>query len=633
MKKITSLFLVLLMAIGVNAQRTLASSWDFAALATAASADLTPMTYSNETVKVGGTASNLGTGDYEGLAMQGANNFYLRTEKKAIENRNGGARKIGVLNLVEGQIITIVASTTCLSLADANTAIEQSVTTADGKTTYVYVMVADGILALSNARNTFLYSIVVENPDPNAGVVPVTGIALDKTTAEITEGMVVNLLTATIAPADATDKTVTWTSSNEAIATVDGGQVTGVALGTATITAVANGFTATCQVTVKAKANLTSWDFATLQASLPNKTGMTYAVNTVKVGGVDCNYGINEYEGLAMQGAGSWFLYTDGGLYNGNSGGRNIGVLNLKKGQIVTVVTNTDTGLTLADATTATQLSVETADGLSTYTYGMKADGTLALNLVRNKVVASINIEESSILVVTDGEDLDAEGTYDAATYTRTVNPQYNYGTICLPFAPDAETLENYTFYELGQSTSSVVTFVEVENPQANMPYLYSAVDKEAETHTFTGEETTVVNETNLTSAGNWAIKGVFAEEVVSAIGGISYYAYSPLNTANQSRPQEDVLVKVTNSLTVKPYRAYFMCQEQMGSMEPLATVRIVVRGQGDNGDGTTAIEEVITPDQIEGAVAPAIYDLMGRSVQNPMKGQIYIVNGQKVVF
>ncbi len=239
----------------------------------------------------------------------------------------------------------------------------------------------------------------------------------------------------------------------------------------------------------------------------------------------------------------------------------------------------------------------------------------------------------ANVLCVEDGKDLMASGTFEKATYSRTVNPQYNYGTICLPFAPDAETLGNYTFYELGQSTSSVVTFVEVENPQANMPYLYSAVDKEAETHTFTGEETTVVNETNLTSAGNWAIKGVFAEEVVSAIGGISYYAYSPLNTANQSRPQEDVLVKVTNSLTVKPYRAYFMCQEQMGSMEPLATVRIVVRGQGDNGDGTTAIEEVITPDQIEGAVAPAIYDLMGRSVQNPMKGQIYIVNGQKVVF
>ena len=165
------------------------------------------------------------------------------------------------------------------------------------------------------------------------------------------------------------------------------------------------------------------------------------------------------------------------------------------------------------------------------------------------------------------------------------------------------------------------------------MPYLYSAVDKEAETHTFTGEETTVVNETNLASAGNWAIKGVFAEEVVSAIGGISYYAYSPLNTANQSRPQEDVLVKVTNSLTVKPYRAYFMCQEQMGGMESLATVRIVVRGQGDNGDGTTAIEEVITPDQIEGAVPATIYNLMGQPVAQPVKGQIYIINGQKVVY
>ncbi len=59
-------------------------------------------------------------------------------------------------------------------------------------------------------------------------------------------------LTPTILPKYATDKTITWTSSNTGVATVsDAGLVTGVAEGTATITATtANGKTATCVVTV-----------------------------------------------------------------------------------------------------------------------------------------------------------------------------------------------------------------------------------------------------------------------------------------------------------------------------------------------------------------------------------------------
>ncbi len=60
-------------------------------------------------------------------------------------------------------------------------------------------------------------------------------------------------LTATVTPDNATDKTVTWTTSNSNVATVDeNGKVTAIGAGTATITATtANGLTATCKVTVK----------------------------------------------------------------------------------------------------------------------------------------------------------------------------------------------------------------------------------------------------------------------------------------------------------------------------------------------------------------------------------------------
>ncbi len=60
-------------------------------------------------------------------------------------------------------------------------------------------------------------------------------------------------LSATVTPVDVTDKSVQFTSSDEAIATVTPvqGKITGVKAGTATITATTtNGKTATCKITV-----------------------------------------------------------------------------------------------------------------------------------------------------------------------------------------------------------------------------------------------------------------------------------------------------------------------------------------------------------------------------------------------
>ena len=85
--------------------------------------------------------------------------------------------------------------------------------------------------------------------------IAVTGVTLDKPTAEVVEDESITL-TATVAPDKATDKTVTWTSSNDKIAVVDNtGKVTGKSMGKATITVKTTdgGKTATCEVTVKVR--------------------------------------------------------------------------------------------------------------------------------------------------------------------------------------------------------------------------------------------------------------------------------------------------------------------------------------------------------------------------------------------
>lgn len=79
----------------------------------------------------------------------------------------------------------------------------------------------------------------------------VTGVTLDKTTLELFTGDT-ETLTATVAPDNATNKNVTWSTSDANVATVENGVVTAVSAGTATITVTTEdgAKTATCTVTV-----------------------------------------------------------------------------------------------------------------------------------------------------------------------------------------------------------------------------------------------------------------------------------------------------------------------------------------------------------------------------------------------
>lgn len=83
-----------------------------------------------------------------------------------------------------------------------------------------------------------------------------TGVSLDKPSAELKVGDTLSL-TATIEPANATNPNVTWSSSDENVATVKNGTVTAVAVGTAVINVKTadGGKEASCTITVKEKAS------------------------------------------------------------------------------------------------------------------------------------------------------------------------------------------------------------------------------------------------------------------------------------------------------------------------------------------------------------------------------------------
>lgn len=94
-------------------------------------------------------------------------------------------------------------------------------------------------------------TVSCSDDDDDSKPVAVSAVSVSPATATVKVGESVTL-SATITPSDAAEKTITWTSSDDKIATVDAGKVTGVAEGSATITATTKdgGKTATSTVTV-----------------------------------------------------------------------------------------------------------------------------------------------------------------------------------------------------------------------------------------------------------------------------------------------------------------------------------------------------------------------------------------------
>ena len=106
------------------------------------------------------------------------------------------------------------------------------------------------LLALMGAL-ALVVSCSKDKETPQPQIIAVTGITVSPATLPLVVGET-GTLTATVAPSNVTDITVTWTTSSSAVATVADGVVTAVAPGEATITAQAGEKSSSCTVTVTA---------------------------------------------------------------------------------------------------------------------------------------------------------------------------------------------------------------------------------------------------------------------------------------------------------------------------------------------------------------------------------------------
>ena len=106
-------------------------------------------------------------------------------------------------------------------------------------------------LLVASATVFFLVSCEPE-PDPVPQVIKVEKVTIDPSSVTLNVGETTTL-TASVSPSNATDKTVSWLSTNTSVVTVSNGTVTAVGEGRAEITATAGGKTGSCSIQVENK--------------------------------------------------------------------------------------------------------------------------------------------------------------------------------------------------------------------------------------------------------------------------------------------------------------------------------------------------------------------------------------------
>ncbi len=224
----------------------------------------------------------------------------------------------------------------------------------------------------------------------------------------------------------------------------------------------------------------------------------------------------------------------------------------------------------------------------------------------------TINIAAAPVLDETVASEI-TTGTVDALVLKYT--PKAGWNTICVPFALTENILnqifgEGWKAYEYKSYSNGEFTFSKATFFAAGYPYLVFAKDPQTAADGFKIENVNITAATeNSDSYGGATFKGTYAPMVAGTMEG----KYGVVPNA------EDIpsIKKGGANATLKGYRGYFE----------------IPAGGGVKGFSFTLVDDatgisqfVATPEN------GAIYDLNGNKVKNLVKGQVYIMNGQKIL-
>jgi len=241
-------------------------------------------------------SDRIGAGDAQILTLKGYLGYKITALTVNVSsNKNDGAGTLSY-SVDGGTSYTYLIGTSSTGVPFNNAAWNGSYTQAYVDVTKspldIVCGASDVIIRIKGTENS-LYCRSYTLTYTTGTITPVSNVSLDKSSATITCGGT-ETLTPTVLPVDASNKLVTWTSSNALVASVEDGVVTANALGTATITAttVDQEFTASCEVTVTEDASrpvltgvLLEEDFSDDYWSLKNRGWQCSEHGDISVGG------------------------------------------------------------------------------------------------------------------------------------------------------------------------------------------------------------------------------------------------------------------------------------------------------------------------------------------------------------
>ena len=313
--------------------------------------------------------------------------------------------------------------------------------------------------------------------------VSVTGVILSENSISVEEGSDATL-TATIAPSNATNQNVSWSTSDASVATVSGGIVTGVKEGSATITVTTSdgGYTATCNVTVTESSGAATTESGSIDVEDGFKGWTKDGVDTYSGGDLKFDTsGDNIYNKSIFSGDVSSYMtkleVTVHGKINGtptaansykvealDSSG-NVLDCDVLTGASVVTTSEGDTVFTLDN-------NLSGCTGIKV-TYVTKGGGNWAVNSISwtatydadaDPVISSIAVKTAPTKTTyVEGDDFEPTGLVITASYSNstTVDIPYEDNEDDFEFAPNenlATTDESVTITYAGKTTTQAIT-------------------------------------------------------------------------------------------------------------------------------------------------------------------------------
>lgn len=195
------------------------------------------------------------------------------------------------------------------------------------------------------------------------------------------------------------------------------------------------------------------------------------------------------------------------------------------------------------------------------------------------------------------------------------------WGTLCLPYAISSD--ENVQLYKLTEVDNSnadgTMTFIPIEEAEAGQPVVFKKLDADATTLSFDKKdaELTIAGfNGESTEVDKWELLGTYEQAKIKSDNDFGRYYIA-----------QNKFWNAKNEATVPAFRAWFeFDKKSTAQAAPRSSYMIFIEDDDAN------VTNVLTPNK-DGELEECteIYDLSGKKLTAPIKGQINIINGKKI--